>query len=181
METVAAQWPCPGARASACRSGAKIGPVKERPSALWTPASDGSIRSEKQPEVDCPVQIFIRTIEGRSVPFKILLSQSVADLKLSLQEYFGIPDSLQLLLFEGRALRDEQNLSEYKLYRDATIHMSARLRGGMARAGSSGGPSYKEATAGVKNTAPATKSAKKFSGHIQTPRTLWKKWTKYQR
>lgn len=162
METVAAQWPCPGARASAFSSGAKIGPVKERPSALWTPALDGTIRSKKQPfeeevipktksdgwgkrypqtmkEFDCPVQIFIRTIEGRSVPFKILLSQSVVDLKLSLQEYFGIPDSLQLLLFEGRALRDEQNLSEYKLYRDATIHMSARLRGGMARAGSSGG------------------------------------------
>lgn len=52
METVATQCPCSGAMASAFRLGAKIGPMKERPSALWMPeASDGSrttIRSEKQ-------------------------------------------------------------------------------------------------------------------------------------
>ena len=43
----------------------------------------------------------------------------------------GIPPPQQCLVYGGKQLQDDTRLSEYDIVKQSTLHLAARLRGGM--------------------------------------------------
>jgi hypothetical protein len=55
----------------------------------------------------------------------------VSTLKALIEQVGGIRPDQQRLLYGGKQLEDERILADYKIEKEATIHLILRLRGGM--------------------------------------------------
>jgi pre-mRNA-processing factor 6 len=77
------------------------------------------------------MQVFVRTLTGRSVVLAVSDTDTVDTVKLKLQNTQGIPVHLQRLQFAGKQLENDRALEDYSIGRDDTLHLSARLLGGM--------------------------------------------------
>ncbi len=55
---------------------------------------------------------------------------SVSDVKEQVEFTEGIPPDQQRLIFGGKQLQDDRQLSDYGIKSEATIHLVVRLRGG---------------------------------------------------
>jgi len=76
------------------------------------------------------MQIFVRTIAGKSMTLDVESSDSIADVKKKLYEKVGILVDHQRLAYAGKQLEDTKTLSEYNVRKESTFHMMLRLRGG---------------------------------------------------
>ena len=57
-------------------------------------------------------------------------TDTVQHLKNQLQDREAIPQEQQRLIFAGKQLDDNRQLSDYNMQKDATIHLVLRLKGG---------------------------------------------------
>ena len=73
--------------------------------------------------------IFVRTL-GRTLCVDATPSDGVERVKRAIEARERIPAAAQRLLFEGAQLEDGRALGEYRVSRDATLHLALRLRGG---------------------------------------------------
>jgi len=77
-----------------------------------------------------PVQLFVKTLTGKTVSIEVEAGEAIEDVKARIAEKEGIPPEQQRLIFGGQQLQDGKTIDDYDLGDDATLHLVLRLRGG---------------------------------------------------
>jgi hypothetical protein len=84
-------------------------------------------------EVACrSVPVLIKESSTRTFTATNLPHQKVIDLKKLVETKWGIPPSVQALVYHGRPLQDDDLLGKYRIAANSTIYVTGRLLGGAA-------------------------------------------------
>lgn len=75
------------------------------------------------------MQIFIKTLNGKSIAIDVESSDSVESLKQKIFDREGIKVDEQRLIYAGKQMEDERTIDDYGIQKEATIHLVLRLRG----------------------------------------------------
>lgn len=74
------------------------------------------------------MQIFVKTLTGRHITLNVEPTDTIAAVKIKIQEKEGTLPARQRLIFEGKQLTEEEKtLPDYNIQRDSTIEMVAHF------------------------------------------------------
>jgi len=75
------------------------------------------------------MNINVKTITGKNIPYEINFNDNIESLKRKIQDKEGINMNEQRLIYCGKQLEDNQTFNNYNIQSDSIIHLLLKLRG----------------------------------------------------
>ncbi len=75
------------------------------------------------------MQIFVKTLNGRTITLKILHTATIAEIKDAIAAKEGLPRDDMRLIFAGKQLEEGRTLEDYGMWEEVTVHVVLKLRG----------------------------------------------------